>query len=338
MLEGRAIGNPPMMAMTDQMKDSKGREPNWRQPLVTAAALLAAGVGAFLLWQTRPAVRPPEAPEAGGKVRVVTSFYPLYYLASRIGGDRASVVNVTPAGAEPHDYEPTAQDIAEMEDAKMVILLGGLESWGGRVAKNLDGDNTLVVNVGQDLMTDHMMEEGQNVADPHVWLSPVLAKQMVDHIAAAYLKADPADADAFRANADVLKNDLDSLDADYRKGLSSCEKKDIVTSHAAFGYLAKAYGLNQVPIAGLSPDAEPSPKELADIAAFVRKRKVGTIFFESLVSPKLADTVAAETGAKTSVLDPIEGLQQDSPAQGQDYLSVMRNNLANLRAALQCRM
>lgn len=307
------------------------------QAAITLLAILAVGVGAYLLWAGR-SVAPAKQTESG-KVKVVTSFYPLYYFASRIGGDRAVVTNITPAGAEPHDYEPTAQDVAAMEDSRLLFILGtGLESWGSRVAKNLDADRTTVVSAGQGLMNGHVMEEGENVIDPHVWLNPALAKKMVDRMAAAYVQADPADAAAYRSNAAVLKNDLDSLDADYRKGLSSCAMHEAVTSHAAFGYLAKEYGFTQVPIAGLSPDAEPSPKELADLSAFVRQHNIGILFFESLVSPKLAETLATETGAKTLVLDPIEGLQPEALAQGQDYLSVMRNNLANLRAALQCRM
>jgi zinc transport system substrate-binding protein len=317
-----------------KMKPSKGG-----RLLLTAAAFLAVGVGLFLLRSERAQAPSPGSFANDGRVPVVTSFYPLYYFASRVGGEHAAVINITPAGAEPHDYEPTAQDVAAMEDSKLLILLGtGLESWGSRMAKNLHPERTLVVSAGQDLMTGHMVEEGESIVDPHVWLSPALAEKMVDRITNAYESVDAPDAAAFRANAAALKNDLDSLDADYRKGLETCAKKDIVTSHAAFGYLARDYGFNQVPIAGLSPDAEPSPKDLADISAFVRQNKIDILFFESLVSPKLAETIAAETGAKTLVLDPIEGLQQDAMAQGQDYLSVMRNNLANLRAALQCHM
>ena len=325
-------------------KSTRGRAVGSRTALSIVAVLLALSAGLYLLLGGRAAsvirgVTLGGTPAVAGKVSVVTSFYPLYYFASRVGGDHATVTNITPAGAEPHDYEPTAQDVAGMEDSRLVILLGtGLESWGSRMAANLDPQRTLLVTVGQDLMTGNVTENGQGVVDPHVWLSPPLAKQIVDRIADAYVKVDAPDTASFRANAAALKNDLDSLDADYRKGLASCAKKDIVTSHAAFGYLAKTYGFNQVSIAGLSPDAEPSPKDLADITAFVREHKVAILFFESLVSPKLSETIATETGAKTLVLDPIEGLQQDALLQGQDYLSVMRNNLANLRAALQCRM
>lgn len=271
------------------------------------------------------------------KLNITTSFYPLYYFASQIGGDKAVVSDITPAGAEPHDYEPTPSDMANIQNSALLFIIGpGLESWGDKIQQNIDPAHTKVVVVGKGLTTQTVTEDGVTGIDPHIWQSPVLTQKMVDVMETGFASADSKNADYYRANADALKTKLVALDQDYRAGLTSCTEKNIITSHAAFGYLATTYGLNQVPISGLSPDAEPSPKQLADIAAFAKAHKVQYIFFEALVSPKLSQTVATEIGAKTLVLDPIEGLTPDEIAAGQDYLSVMRNNLANLRIALRC--
>ena len=159
---------------------------------------------------------------------------------------------------------------------------------------------------------------------------------MVDRIASGYQQSDPNNKNYYQANADSLKAKLQQIDLAYRQGLSHCLTKNIITSHAAFGYLAKTYGLNQVAIAGFSPDAEPSPQQLAVIAKFAEQNQVKYIFFESLVSPKLAQTIASEIGAQTLVLNPLEGLSDQELAQGKNYLSVMQDNLSNLQTALQC--
>ena len=274
---------------------------------------------------------------SSSKIHVVTSFYPLYFFAQAIGGDRADVVNITPAGAEPHDYEPSAQDAALMENSRLLILNGGgLEPWGDDIKQNLDSERTLIITAGEGLATQKLVEEGQEIIDPHVWLSPPLAAQMVDKITAGFIKIDPASGAYYQAQADTLKTRLSDLDNEYRRGLSNCANHDIITSHAAFGYLAAAYGLNQVPLAGLSPDIEPSSQQLAAIADWAKKNNIKYIFFESLASPKLAETLATEVGAKTLVLNPLEGLSADELAAGQNYFSVMENNLANLKIALVC--
>lgn len=273
------------------------------------------------------------------RLSVVASFYPLYFFASEIGGDKSDVFTVTPAGAEPHDYEPTAQDMARMENSRLVILLngGGLEAWGERIKSNLDPRHTLVVTAGESLATAKVVEGEEETIDPHVWLSPKLAELMADKIAEGFVKADPANTSYYSERATTLKKKLANLDNLYASGLTHCEKKDIITSHAAFGYLAAAYDLNQVPITGLSPDEEPSPKELARVAAFAKANRVKYIFFESLVSPKLAQTIATEVGVQTMVLNPIEGLTISEIAAGKDYFSEMLSNLDNLKQALTCK-
>lgn len=271
------------------------------------------------------------------KLPVVTSFYPLYYLATQIGGDKAEVYNITPAGAEPHDYEPTTQDMARIEDSKLLIINGGkLEAWGDRVRNNL-GNTKVVAAVGETLVNQQINEGGVMMKDPHVWLSPALIKKEAVAIADSFKRADPANAAFYTANAAVLVDKLNTLDQEYRNSLSRCADKNIVTSHAAFGYLARDYGLTQVAISGLSPDAEPTVQKLAETADFVKKNNVKYIFFESLVSPKLAETIAEETGAKTLPLNPLEGLTDQEISSGQNYFSVMRGNLENLKVALSCK-
>ncbi len=272
-----------------------------------------------------------------GKLLAVTSFYPLYFFSQQIGGDKVDVTNVVPSGAEPHDYEPTAQDMARMEKADLIVLNGGgFEAWGDRIGKNLSSKNTVVVRASEGLMTRVATGESSLTMDPHVWIDPVFAKRMVENIASGFERVDPENASYYRGNADSLIGKLSNVDAAYRNGLRVCATRNIITSHSAFGYLAAEYGLNQVSIAGLSPDAEPSPSQLAIIAQFAKTNNVQYIFFESLASPKLSQTIATEIGAKTLVLNPIEGLSEENIARGEDYFSVMRENLENLQTALQC--
>lgn len=272
-----------------------------------------------------------------GKLQVVTSFYPLYFFAQQIGSDRAVVTNIVPAGAEPHDYEPTAQDMARMEKSRLIVVNGGgLEAWSDRLANNMNAENTTIVVAGEGLLTRAMTEDDAVTTDPHIWLDPVLAKKMAERIALGFEAVDPEHAAFYRENAGRLLEQLDDLDATYRSGLQTCAEKNIITSHSAFGYVAAEYGFNQVSIAGLSPDAEPSPSELARIAQFAKTNNVRYIFFESLVSPKLSQTIAAEVGAETLVLNPLEGLSDGELAGGEDYFSVMYNNLVNLQTALRC--
>jgi len=277
------------------------------------------------------------APSQGDKIVVTASFYPLAFFAEKIGGDLASVANITPAGAEPHDYEPTTQDLIRIEKSRLVIMNGGgLEAWGDSVVENADPKKTKVVIASDGLIKQHMLSDGQTLTDPHVWLSPKLALKMVDTITNAFVEVDPNNENTYRVNADALKDDLTQLDAAYRSGLAVCKQDSIVTSHAAFGYLADEYGFHQLSITGVSPDAEPSLRQIDNIAKFVQSQGIRYIFFESLVSPKLSQTLAQETGAQTLVLNPLEGLTKEDLAAGDDYISVMNANLTNLKIALEC--
>lgn len=306
-------------------------------------------ISGLFFWASR-AVRQISNPS--GKIPVAASFYPLYFFAAEIGGDKAAVINITPSGTEPHDYELTAQDIAKIEQSKLLILNGmGLEAWSENIQKNIDPKKTsvLTANLGMDQvcsidakahplpLTEKQKESiCQRQADPHIWVAPFMAENIVQNILDGYIKIDPANAAYYQANAAVLKNKLSELDLQYQKGLANCQLKTFITSHAAFGYLAAAYGLNQLSIAGLSPDAEPSPAQLADIAKQAKADNIKYIFFESLASPKLSQTIAAEIGAQTLVLDPLEGLTKEDITAGKNYFTVEENNLKNLQTALQC--
>jgi zinc transport system substrate-binding protein len=261
-----------------------------------------------------------------GKNTVVAAFYPLAYAAQRVSPS-AKVENLTPPGAEPHDLELTPQAVARIEKAAVVLYLShGFQPAVSDAVKNAGGRKIDILK-GLPLHSASGQEAGLT-ADPHVWLDPLLFQEIVRRIAPALPRP---------VHTARLIADLRALDRDYRKGLAHCARKDIVTSHAAFGYLAQRYGLHQVPITGLTPESEPTPQQLTHVIQLVRRTHASTVFFERLVSPRLADTVAREVGAHTAVLDPIEGLTPSEQRHGETYLALMRQNLAALRKALSCR-
>jgi zinc transport system substrate-binding protein len=251
---------------------------------------------------------------------VVAAFYPLAFAATEIGGKRVEVRNLTPPGTEPHDLEVSPRDVAELQDADLVLLLGhGFQPQLEQAAGERSGVLYLLDTGGLRLHPN---------GDPHVWLDPLRYALIVERIGRAL---------GATQQAAGLVTRLRSLDGEFRLGLARCERHEIVTSHEAFAYLAERYGLEQVSITGLSPEAEPSPADLQDVIDLVRARGVSTIYFETLVSPRIAETVARETGATTAVLNPIEGLTDDEAAHGADYFSLMRANLSALRKGLGCR-
>jgi zinc transport system substrate-binding protein len=279
--------------------------------VLAAVTVLAAGCGG--------------SNSAGGKGKeIVAAFYPLAFAAEQITGGSAEVRNLTPAGAEPHDLELTPSDVRAVHDASLVLYLGdgfmpGLETAvNQRQGRSLDVLGELRQQAGYG---------GGAPGDPHVWLDPVRYAEMARLIGAALGKEAPAARLARR---------LDTLDGEYRRGLAHCKRRQIVTSHAAFGYLAARYGLEQIPLEGLTPEVEPSARDIARLVDVVRSSGATTVFFETLISPKLAETVAREAHAQTAVLDPLEGISKSEIAAGADYFSVMRANLVTLRKALGC--
>jgi zinc transport system substrate-binding protein len=266
----------------------------------------------------------------GDRLEVIANFYPLAEAASRVGGDRVRVENLTPPGVEPHDIELTSQQVDRLEDADLVLYLGrGFQPAVAKVAARRDGSS---VDVFDGLDLD---EAGRD--DPHFWLDPQLMAQAVDAVTEALTDASPRHAPAFEANAAQYKAELRALDGEFERGLADCDRREIVTSHAAFFHLADRYGLTQLAIAGLSPEVEPDAKRLATLTDEIEAKGITTVFFEELVSPRAAETLAREAGVKTAVLNPIEGLAEEQLDAGKDYAAVMRDNLAALRTALGCR-
>lgn len=331
--------------------------------LIFTMALVVSGCG-----QKAPAAEPaqstatstPAATEQ--KLDVQVSFYPMYEFTKNVAGDLADVHTLVPAGMEPHDWEPTPQDIASIEKADVLVYNGaGMESWIDQVKDSLSSSKLIQVEASQGISireggeeeeheheTDAAAKDGHDHAeagseghdhdhgglDPHVWLSPALAVKEVRNIEAGLAKAAPQHADQFKQNADAYVAKLEALDKDFKAAVKDSKRKDFITQHAAFAYLAQEYGLQQVPIAGLSPEQEPSAAQMASVIDFAKEHKVKTIFFETLVSSKVSDTIAQEVGAKTAVLNPIEGLTEDEVKAGKDYISVMRENMEALKLAL----
>ena len=277
----------------------------------------------------------------GGRTSVVASFYPVFEAARRVGGDRTQVTNLTPAGAEPHDLELSPRQVDKILDAAVVLYMGrGFQPAVEDAAKSRHSGVTvdlLGALAGQRKLRELSSGAGEKGTDPHVWLDPVLMSDVVDEVRKALARADPAGAPTYQRNADRYRSEIEALDRRFRDGLGDCARRVIVTSHAAFGYVAARYGLVQESIAGLSPEAEPDPKRLAELADLVRREGVTTIFTEELVSPRVADTLAREAGVLTAVLNPLESLTSQEIARREDYVSVMEKNLATLRAALGCR-
>ncbi|MCG5443315.1 metal ABC transporter substrate-binding protein [Micromonospora sp. NIE79] len=305
--------------------------------LAAATALLALGAGAGCSTGGAAGADPQ-------RVDVVAAFYPLQFLAERIGGDAVRVTNLAKPGAEPHDLELNPSQVGEVSDAELIVYLKGFQpAVDDAVAQN-GGDRAFDVTSVQPLLDasagghnhegeEGHAEEGNGGKDPHVWLDPTRLAGIGDQLAQRLGKADPDHAADYTSRAAALRADLTTLDGEFKQGLATCQRREIVTSHAAFGYLADRYQLDQVGITGLSPDVEPSPQRLAHVIEEAKEHQATTIFFETLVSPKVAETIAGQVGAKTAVLDPIEGLAAGSNG---DYLSVMRTNLRTLQTALSC--
>jgi zinc transport system substrate-binding protein len=272
--------------------------------VLTLAALVLAGCGGD--------------DEAGRST--VAAFYPLAFAAERIAAPGAEVVNLTPRGAEPHDLELSARDATRIANAELVLFLGG--GFQPALESAIESTDAEAVDLLTAVETSEGEGEQEHAIDPHVWLDPMRFAMIVERIGAELGR---------EQDAATVADELRRLDEEFRRGLEGCRRRAIVTSHAAFGYLAERYGLEQVAVTGVDPEAEATPADLADTVERVRETGATTVFFETLVSPRLAETVAREVGADTAVLDPLES----EPAEG-NYFSAMRANLAALRKALGC--
>ncbi|KLU56482.1 ABC transporter substrate-binding protein [Paenibacillus sp. VT-400] len=294
-----------------------------------------------------------------GKVNVVTTFYPVYAFTTAIGGEDANVINLLPTGVEPHDWTPKSQDIVNTSKAQLFLYNGaGLEGWVPNFLKSLNSDTqvkSVAVSEGVKLLTaegddghghgeeheDEHADEAtsEDVADhhidPHTWVSPKSAMIMAENIKNSLVEADPDHKAGYEQRYEELRTKLETLDQRFTDELANVPNNEIVVSHQAFGYLARDYGLTQHAIMGLSPDAEPTGQDIVKLAKLVKDEGIKYIFFEELVSDKLAKTLASEAGVETMVLNPVEGLTKEQATNRDDYFTLMEKNLQNLLIALK---
>ncbi len=273
----------------------------------------------------------PEEPGGDGRLRVIATVYPLADAAERIGGPQVDVRNLTPAGAEAHDLELSSRQVDDLEDADVVLFVGGGFQPAVEAAVEGRTGGTVDVTDGLDLAP------GEGATDPHFWLDPTLLATVAASVGSAMVAADPDGRAELDSNLATYRADLEALDRRFATGLADCERREIVTTHAAFSYLAARYDLVQRPITGLSPESEPEPGRLAELRDLIAREGITTVFTEELLSPDLARTLAREAGVRTATLDPLEGLTPDRSEAAADYFTVMDDNLAALRAALGCR-
>ena len=314
----------------------------------TARAACAVGTAATLFGTAACAAGAGGGGAGGGddKVAVIGSFYPMAWVAQRVAGSAASVTTLTKPGAEPHDLELTPRQIVDVARADLIVYIKGLQPAVDQAidqhAKDKAVDAVALVrtlpvsgttNAGARGSGGSGQSHGRGARDPHLWLDPGRLATVATTVANRLTASDPGHAATYQANARALVADLHTLAGAFATGLHACRQKVIVTSHAAFAYLAERYGLTQVSVAWIDPQAEPSPARLAALTGEIHRTGATTVFTETLASPKVAQTLAREAGARTAILDPVEGLPAGSKG---DYLSIMRQNLQTLRSALGC--
>lgn len=264
-----------------------------------------------------------------GKLSVTASFYPIAEFTNAVGGDNVDVYTLVPDGVEPHDWEPSPRDFTRLGRSKLFFYNGMVESWAEKAITTLSDTNIKGVELGKGLYNIN----GNN--DPHVWVSPQKAIIETNRIVDALSQNDPKNADAYKKRGEEYCQKLKKLDADLKAIVKQSPKKKFVTSHTAFGHLAKDYGLEQLSIAGISPEAEPTPADMKNLVELVKKENVKFVFMETLTSPKLAQLIAKETGAEVLVLDPIEGLDEEGRKEKLTYIKLMEANIKNLAKALK---
>lgn len=287
--------------------------------------------------------------DASGGLRVAAAFYPLEEIARAVGGARASVTGLTPPGSGPHDLELRASQVVALERADVIVFLGaGFQPAVEKLVAQRRGDDVIAIDLFDEVTlrrvdpavpgvrgdVDGEVLDGDR--DPHVWVDPARFAELVDTVNRTFATADPDGAATYARNAAAYRAKVLALDAQFDRALNACRTQTLVTSHAAFGYLADRYGLAQAPIAGITPDDEPDPKSLAATARKAKADGVKTVFFETLVPRKLADTVAREIGARSDALDPVEGLTRQQLDAGESYLTIQRENLRRLSKGLRC--
>ncbi|WP_228369228.1 metal ABC transporter solute-binding protein, Zn/Mn family [Candidatus Nitrososphaera gargensis] len=314
-----------------------------RAALAAIAIVIPLAMLATIYTGSRPSQQQGSSQEQD-KITVVASFYPLYEFASRVGGDRAEVSSLVPAGVEPHDWEPTPQDRQRVQSASMLVInSAGFESWADDMEANI------VVNTSEGIELEHDDEgEGEEEdndehgheggVNPHIWLDPVLAKHQVEKIRDAMVSADPANANYYMEDADRFAAELDSLDAFIELELADCGKSDFVAFHDAFAHFAERYGLTQHSIHGASPEGEILPQRMQEIIELASELDINVIYSEDLIDSRLADTIAGEIpDGRVLVLSPIEGIDREEQQAGIGYIDKMKENVADLKVGLECR-
>lgn len=276
---------------------------------------------------------------ADDRIKVVTTFYPVYEFTKEVMGDEGDVSLLIKAGTEPHDFEPSTKDVAKIQKADSFVYMDdNMETWVSSVKKTVGDSSKFIKGTGDMLLLAGSEEEHEesgkshcHAYDPHVWLSPKRAKTVVENIRDGLIKAYPDKKETFTKNAAAYITKLEALDKSYETALSKAKQKSFVTQHAAFSYLALDYGLNQIAITGVSPETEPTAKRLAELAKYIKKYDIKYIYFEETASSKVAKTLADEAGVKTAVLNPIESLTSKQEKAGESYISIMKSNLKALQ-------
>lgn len=286
------------------------------------------------------------------RLSVAASFYTIAHFMEKAGGDRVAVVSITPPGVESHEFEPTPMDIKTASTARLFAFMGGgFDPWAGRISPELQrlGVATLELANHFELMEATDDEEGDGheeghgdgqehgARDPHIWLDPTQAVRMTGIIRDKLIEIDPAGQDEYMESSEAFIKELTRLDQEYRAALANCSRRDIVVGHDAFRYLGARYNLNIIPISGLTSGEEPSPRRMAGIARYIREKKIEYIFIEPLAPLAAVQAVARETGVKVLELNPIEGITKDEAKSGMGYTALMKDNLSNLKKALDCR-
>lgn len=310
-----------------------------------AALVIVAILAVSMNVNTPNAPGQQNAPNASSeKIKVYASFFPLYEFTKNVAGDRADVSSFLPIGEEPHSWEPSIQEIQQLKGTKLFVYNGaGMEAYISDFMSSGEFTNTTFVKAteGITLLKADAAEDDKEILaqggmDPHVWNDPVLAEKEVTNIKNAMEKADPANAQYYEDNANAYISKLSKLDSDIKTGLSSCKKDTFVSFHNAFNYFSKRYGLNDVWISGLSPEADVPPQDIQKVIQIAKDKDVKIIFSEDLVDPRLADTLAGEVGAQVLVLSPLEGINQTEQQEGKTFLGKWYENLQNLKVALEC--
>lgn len=306
------------------------------QKIIGVLSLGVVAIVVAFLWHKSTLPQPIDVAENVEKLSVVTTFYPLEEFARQVGGNRVTVRSIVPAGAEPHDYEPTPQDILSAYQADVFLLNGaGVDTWAEKIRPELEKRGVTVLQMSEfvSLLPD---AEKENSFDPHFWLDPILAQKEVEAIHNVFVLRDTDGREIYNQEKDRYIQELKDLDTRYSNAMTTCAVNSIITSHQAFSYMAQRYHFEVIPVTGISPEIEPSPKDVADIVQIMRERKIKYVFFETLLSPKMAETIAQETGAQILVFNPLEGLTEKERQDGENYLTIMNANLENLKTARQC--